>query len=624
MSVRRSSAVHRCGWHGRYLWIDLGGLRTESIPLPDDVLRAYVGGVGLGTWLLLRHTPNGVDPLAPEAPLVISFSPLIGSPLTTSAKFAVLCKSPLTDRINDGLCSSAFALAGKRTGFDAFVVTGAAPAPSILTIDNGHVTVAGAGSLWGRTTTETERMLRASVPADAASLVIGPAGERRVRFATASHDGRHLGRGGTGAVLGAKRIKAIVVRGDRRTVPADPAALGELARSLQRASLGPATEKYRRLGTMANVELLQRLHVLPRRNFSERSASPNISADRLARPALEARYDIVRKSCVACRIACEHQLVSKSSRPGGAGVRMEYENLYALGALCGIDDPEVVRKASERCDALGMDTISTGATIALAMECAESGWWNEAAIRFGDGGAMLDLIERIAGREGPGARLAEGSRRFAESIGGAAIDRAPHIKGLELPGFEPRVMQHLALGMAVSARGADHNRSGAYEVDLGGSVDRFAIEPERVGPIASSENEAALYDSLILCKFVRRALGSASGDVMADMLRCITGHAWSADELQGVAGRIINARRWYNHCQGASATEDTLPRRFFDEPLPVGDRRVVLDRDAFESSVRAYYRWRGWSDAGVPSVRQMEDLRLEQAATAGGKGVERR
>ncbi len=622
MSVIESGWRPGLGWHGRYLWIDLEAERGEPIPIGAPVLRAYVGGVGLGVWLLHRHTPDGVDPLSPAAPLVIAFSPLVGSPLTTTAKFAVLCKSPLTERLNDGLCSSTFALAGKRTGFDALVITGRAAAASLLVVEEEDVRIEPAGALWGLPTDLAERRLGEMMPADAASLVIGPAGERMVRYATASHAGRHLGRGGTGAVLGSKNLKAIVVRGGRHVSAAEPAALGRLARQLQRAATGPATEKYRRLGTMANVELLDRLGVLPQRNFTGTDGGHGLSSDRLTRGALESRYQVVRGTCAACNVACEHRLV-EPHRQGDGGVRMEYENLYALGPLCGIDAPEVVREASRRCDRLGLDTISAGVTIALAMTCNERRWWDGGALRFGAADALLDVLERIAAREGVGAMLAEGSRRFAARVGHDAPSMAAEIKGLELPGFEPRAMQHLALGMAVSARGADHNRSGAYEVDLGGDVDRLSISPAAAARVASSEDDAALYDSLILCKFIRRAVGRAARPTMARMLQHVTGMQWRADDLQRVAGRIATARRWFNVRQGATAGEDTLPERFFVESIRVGSRAVRIDRSAFRRSVEAYYEWRGWGPDGVPRLEQVEDLRIEPFRAVEGKGVER-
>jgi aldehyde:ferredoxin oxidoreductase len=444
------------GFHGRYWRFDLGNGRGEYIPLPEGVLRRYLGGVGLGAWLLHREAPPGVDPLAPEAPLIFSFSPLAGTPLTTSAKLAVVAKSPLTGFISDGLSSSHFAIAGRRMGVDAIVLVGRCAEPSELIRGELRPT-----SLWGRSPREVEEALSAHGRVAA----IGVAGENGVRYATISNDGRHAGRGGLGAVMGAKRLKAVVVKGDEPTPIADPERVTELARELSRRSLDPATAKYRELGTVANLMAFNRIAALPTRNFQ---SSTFDGAGALSAEELGPVRERARASCAACTIGCEH--IYGFGRAGRA--RVEYENLFALGPLCGISDPDVVLAASSRCDELGLDTVSAGGTIAFAMECAERGYLPDAP-HFGDGAALLALLDDIAQRRGLGALLAEGSRRAALEVGRDALDFAPQVKGLEIPGYEPRALQTLALGFAVGTRGADHNKSGAYELDFSDRVNRL-------------------------------------------------------------------------------------------------------------------------------------------------------
>src|SRR5262249_3853820 len=394
-----------------------------------------------------------VDPQSPEAALVFAFSPLVGSPLTTSAKFAVVSKSPLTGRFNDSLASSGFAISGKRTGCDAIVIVGRASSLSVLVIDDGDVRLESAEDVRGDTCAVTEESLRARLGADYRIASIGPAGERGVRYATISHDGRHAGRGGSGAVLGIKNIKAIAVRGTKRTEWAHPRELTELSRDLSKRSFGPATAKYRELGTATNLLTFNRFGALPTRNFQSGTFSEAAS---LSPEELSATRSKTRESCVNCTIGCE-QIYSL----GKNGVRVEYENLFALGSLCGVSDADSVLRASQRCDELGIDTISTGGTIAFAMECVERGWLAEPGLKFGSGDALLHAIDLIGAREGIGGLLAEGSRRVARAIGHNSIAFAPQVKGLEIPGYEPRALQTMALGFAVGARGADHNRSGA-------------------------------------------------------------------------------------------------------------------------------------------------------------------
>ncbi len=337
------------GYHSGYLRVDLSTGSSRRVSLDEGTLRGSLGGSGLGVAILLAEGAAAVAPLSPEAALAFVFSPLVGSPLTTSAKFAVVSKSPLTERINDSLASSGFALAGKRTGHDAIVLVGKAPAPSILVIDDDGFRLEPAGDLWGLSNHDAQTRLREQLGSDYQIATIGPAGERLVRYATISHDGRHAGRGGSGAVLGSKNIKAIAVRGSRRCDWADPSGLVAFAKRLSDKSFGPATAKYRELGTASNLLTFNRLNVLPTRNFQQGSFA---GAAAISPEELGIAREKSRASCAACTIGCEHLY---GMRDGRGEVRLEYENLFALGPLCGVDDPRpgagglsTVRRAGNR------------------------------------------------------------------------------------------------------------------------------------------------------------------------------------------------------------------------------------------------------------------------------------
>jgi aldehyde:ferredoxin oxidoreductase len=573
------------GYHGGCLWIDVTDGSVERVALPESFLRQFIGGSGLGARLLLDAGQADADPLAPPAPLIFAFSPLVGSPLTTSAKFAVVSKSPLTNRINDSLASSGFAIAGKRCGCDAIGLTGRAVRQSVLIVDDRHVRLESAERLAGLTCAATEAALKADLGADFQIASIGPAGERAVRYATISHDGRHAGRGGSGAVLGSKNIKAIAVRGTERCDWAHPRQLTEYSKHLSKRSFGPATAKYRELGTAANLLTFNRLGALPTRNFQQGSfdEAQGISAEHI-----RATYNRTRASCVACTIGCEH-IYALGDRDG---VRLEYESLFALGPLCGIADADAVLRASRRCDELGIDTISTGGTIAFAMECVERGWLDEPWLTFGSADAVRQAIELVGRREGVGNLLAEGSRRVAQAIGHGSIDFAPQVKGLEIPGYEPRALQTMALGFAVGARGADHNRSGAYEVDFSDKVDRRHVTADAVRYAIETEDKAALMDSLIICKFLRGVFEDFYAEA-ADMLRQVTGWTTTADELRETARRIVSTKRQFNVLAGWTLDEDTLPERFLNTPLP-NDPEALLSRECLRSLVAEYHRQRGW------------------------------
>jgi aldehyde:ferredoxin oxidoreductase len=594
------------GFFGQALVVDVhgDGATGTALALDDHVLRAYLGGVGLGTWLMHHLAPPRVDPLAPEAPLAFVFSALVGTPLTTSAKFAVVAKSPLTGLLTDALASSQFAISGKLTGHDAIVVRGRADELSVLLIDGDGPRIEAAPELAGLSAADSETKAKERFGRGWRTAAIGPAGERGVRYATISHDGRHAGRGGLGAVLGAKNIKAVLVKAATKVDVADQAGVLAAAKDLRARSFGPATAKYRELGTLANLLAFNAVSTLPTRNFT---AATFEEAPRLAAEELHELRGVARNSCASCSIGCEHIY----TRKGGGSQRMEYENVFALGPLCGVSDPDDVFAASARCDELGIDTISAGGTIAWAMECVERGLIDEPWLRFGDGAALLRALDAIGTREpGLGELLAEGSRRAAGRVGHGSLDFAAQVKGLEMPGYEPRSLQSMALGLAVNARGADHNRSGAYEADLSGDLDRFAGGEAHVAAAVQTEDKAAVMDSMILCKFLRGVFEDPFTE-WARLLALVTGWDLDEAELRAAASRIVRAKRAFNLREGATAADDTLPVRMLETPLELGSgRTATLTADRLRAMVAGYYVARGLAPDGTVAPADLADLHL--------------
>lgn len=579
------------GYFGRALVVDVSDGSSSTLELPNDVLRDYIGGAGLGTWLLTRLAPAGVDPLGPDAPLAFVFSPLVGTPLTTSAKFAVVAKSPLTGFLTDALASSHFAIAGKLTGHDAIVVTGRAATPSVLLVDGSDVRVEGARDEWGRSAGAAEAAIRERLGRSWRVASIGTAGERLVRYATISHDGRHAGRGGLGAVLGAKNIKAVAVRPRTKVAPADPAGLLAAARELRTASFGAATAKFRELGTLANLLAFNAVSTLPTRNFASATFE---GAQQLSAEELADLRGVTKSSCASCTIGCEHIY----RRKGGKKVRVEYQNMFAVGSMCGVADADDVLEASARCDELGLDTISAGGTIAWAMECAERGLIDAPWLRFGDGRAVLRALDEIVEGTELGSLLALGSRRAAERVGGGSGDFAPHVKGLEMPGYEPRTLHAMALGLAVNARGADHNRSGAYQADLSGELDRLDGGQAHVLAAIETEDQAAIMDSLILCNFLKGVFDDPFAD-WARLLALVTGWDVDAAELRATAARIVLAKRAYNLAQGWTPADDWLPRRMLETTLTLPSGRVAsLTAERLRAMIDGYYAARGLDAQG--------------------------
>ena len=596
------------GYFGQALVADVTDGTSEVLPLPDDILRAYIGGAGLGVWLLHRLAPAKADPLGPEAPLAFVFSPLVGTPLTTSAKFAVVAKSPLTGMVTDALASSQFAIAGKLTGHDAIVIRGRAAKPSALLIDGDGARLIDAAHLSGMSAAEADAKLRAELGRGWRVAAIGPAGERGVRYATISHDGRHAGRGGLGAVMGAKNLKAIAVRAAAKVATADPRSVLAAARDLRERSFGPATAKYRELGTLANLLAFNAIAALPTRNFQAANfeGAPSL-AEQPAESEVAGMRKVARSSCASCTIGCEH--IYRVGR--GQKVRVEYENVFALGPMCGVSDPDAVLAASARCDDLGIDTISAGGTIAWAMECAQRGLIDAPWLRFGDSAALLRALDEIGAGSTPlGSLLGDGSKRASRTVGADSQAFAPHVKGLEMPGYEPRTLHSMALGLAVNARGADHNRSGAYEADLSGDLDRLDGGDAHVAAAIETEDRAAVMDSLILCKFLRGVFTDPFAE-WAALLSAVTGWDVTGAELHETARRIVMTKRVYNIREGWQPEDDWLPDRLLNEPLTLPSGRVAaLTADRLRAMIDTYYKSRGLDSAGHPNPGIVDDLRL--------------
>jgi aldehyde:ferredoxin oxidoreductase len=591
---------------GRLLHVDLSSGRGVYRALDESRLRQYLGGVGLGATLLHEYAPAGVDPLSPANPLVFTSAPLVGTGLTTTAKFAVVTKSPLTGFIADSLSSSHFALELKRLGIDALVITGQAASLAYVFIRGERVEIRTAGHLSGLTPHETESSIRTELRCPGVWVAsIGIAGERRVRFATISNEGRHAGRGGVGAVMGSKNLKAIALCGDRETPVAHPREVEAIADTLRDRSLGSLTDKYRRVGTVANLAVFNRLGTLPTRNFQQATFE---EADALSGETLTQNNFSRRHGCAFCTIRCERLF---RSRGGGPEQRLEYETLFALGPLCGISDPDCVLEAARLCDHYGLDSISTGGTLAWAMEAAGKGLLPAAqalGLRFGEGDGVLAGIHAIGGRDGIGDLLAEGSKRAAIETGGNSAEWAMHVKGLELPGYDPRSLKTMALGLAVSPRGACHNRSGAYEADFSGEVDRFHGDAARGGIVAASEDFATVLDSLIVCKFLRKCFTDFYAEA-ADLLCQVTGWTYTGADLRRTGERIHTAKKLFNIREQWRPDDDWLPERLLTESLPTGvGAGVGLSPDELREMVRGYYQAREWDENGFVPEWKLQEL----------------
>ena len=589
------------GWFGKILEIDLSSRAIRTLSLDTEIARMFLGGRGLGARLLWERVGPQVDPLSPENVLILAAGPLTASGAQTSNRFSVSTKSPLTGTILDCNSGCWWGMQFKRCGYDALIVKGKAPSPTMIEITPQGATLQDAAPLWGKTVSETTQLLgqdnnRRNV------LCIGPAGENLARIAAIMNDGtRALARGGPGAVMGSKNLKAIVVEGETKNTPADRDLfrfmLYETGKLLKASPL--TSQALPEFGTAVVMNVVNEIGALPTRNFqtTQFEGAEAISGETMTETIL-----VKKQACWACPIACTRY--TRTEKAEGEGP--EYETAWAFGAQCGIDDLSVIAEANYLCNDLGLDTISAGSTIGCAMELAERGLV-QSDLRFGRSDMLHDTLRDIAYRRGLGDELAEGSYRFAEAHGAAELSMSA--KKLELPAYDPRGMQGQGILYATSNRGGCHMRGnmlGPEVLALPRLIDRFATQG-KAGIVAVHQNEAAVVDSLVICRFTNLAV---SAEFYARLLTAISGQKFSADDLLRVGERVWNLERLYNLREGFTRADDTLPPRLLGEPVPAGPSTGFTVNLA--PMLEEYYQFRGWDRNGAPSSAKLKELGLER------------
>lgn len=604
------------GYQGRFLRVDLtsGSIRGET--LSEEVAHAFLGGYGFVAYTLMREMPEPVDPLSPANVLTLWTGPMAGTPVPVSSRYIVGARSPATGFIGFGLASGGIASELKAAGWDGMVITGRAPSPTYIYIRNNEVSLRDATPYWGKTTWDTEEAIREDLEDDGLRVSsIGPAGELMTCLANITNDrNRQVGRSGMGAVMGSKNLKAIAIRGTGGVEVADLDGLMEFCRDLYRRCRGPATEKYRVLGTPANVLVHNRLGCLPVNNFQRGTF------DKAEKVSGERMLETMVKKVVACRscpIACDHVNVVKEGPYTGAVSSVDYESLELLGPNCGVDDLAAVTRAVELCDTLGIDTMSAGVTISWAMEARERGLLTREAadgldLRFGNAEAMVEATRRMCLREGRlGELLADGSARAAAKLGRGSEKFAMVNKKLEWGAYSLRSLQTGTLGFATSVRGACYLRSGSYQPDIKGTVDRYHLDRSRGLIVTEGENLYAFIDSLIICKFSRGIY--RDNEEFCRLIKLVTGIDYTPVELIRTGERIHNAAKLFNLRCGATRADDYPPPRAFEEKMydDVNDG-AVIDWAEYEEALSGYYESRRWDDQGVPTRELLADLGLDR------------
>ena len=588
-------------------------LRTEEIqkePLDLEIAQQYLGGRGYGVKILYDELEPGIDPLSPQNKIVLMTGPLTGSVSPTTSRWVMVFKSPLTEKtLNDTHCGGNLGREIKKAGFDGVIIEESADKPVFLLINNETIEIKDASELWGKTTEETESILLRRYPTHSVA-VIGPAGENLIRFACVINGSRAAGRGGIGAVWGSKNLKAIVANGTNEIKVANEFAFKEFNKKFRDVIKGhPVTGTGMKLyGTPILTNLVNKHGVLPVKNFSSGIFGDirNIAGETLNKHLIDI------KPCRGCSIACGRVLKYNNVETYGP----EYESLWALGPNCDISDLEVIFKANNLCNQYGLDTISTGNVIGWYMECGEKNIVSD-GIKFGDGEGLLKLIEKIALRKEEGELLSKGVRNAAREVGKGTEDFACHVKGLELPAYDPRGVRGMALSYVVSSTGGTHLK--AYTViqeilSIPHFVDPFTTE-HKAELVKTMQDVFAVLDSAEWCKFTSMAVFSTlkcEVDLYAKLLTTATGLYIDEEEFKKIGERICNLERTFNIREGLTKKDDKLPSRFMKESLSEGPAKGhSVDEEVFEQLLQEYYFVRGWDELGVPSDRKLEELSIE-------------
>ena len=569
-------------------------------------MRQFLGGRGLGVRLLWDMVGPEVDPLAPENVLIFTTGPITASGSQTSNRFNVSTKSPLTNGVMHSNSGGWWGMQFKRSGYDALIVRGRAETPVMIEITPQGVVIEDAAHLWGKTVFETTEALgqdrnKRNV------LCIGPAGENLVRIAAIMNDKeRALARGGSGAVMGSKNLKAIVVEGNKKNKPADQEQfkfmLYETGKLLKASPL--TSQALPEFGTAVVMNVINEIGALPTRNFQD---SQFEKADRISGETITDEILVKNQACWACPITCTRITKTKSGKEGEGP---EFETAWAFGAQCGIDDLDAITEANYLCNDLGLDTISMGNTIGCAMELAEKGLM-EVELGFGQADKLLGLIRDTAYRRGIGVEMAEGSYRMAEKHGAPQLSMS--VKKLEMPAYDPRGMQGQGLVFATGNRGACHetgNMLGPEVLALPRLIDRFATQG-KAGIVSVHQNSAAVIDSLVYCKFANMAVAE---EFFARTLSAVTGEHFSADDLMMVGERVWTLERLYNLREGFTKADDTLPDRMLKEPVVEGPSQGFTVKLA--PMLEEYYAFREWDQNGIPKPEKLKELSLEFAMEA--------
>lgn len=623
------------GYHGKVLMVDLTSGKIDVETPDDSIYRRYVGGSALAAYYLLRELKPGVDPLGPENVLVFACSVINGTSAAGSTRFTVAAKSPLTGGYGESEAGGWWAAEFKSAGFDAIVFKGRSPKPVYLWIKDGVAELRDASALTGLPTAEAQDAIRQELGEPRARIAqIGPSGEKLVRYACILNEMKHAnGRTGMGAVMGAKNLRAVAVRGTQGVDLFDKEKAREIARWVNRTYVPDTMQT---VGTSRGIRVNNAGGILPTRNFRDGYFE---EADKISGETQRDTILVDTGTCFACPVRCKRE-VKVAEPPYNVDPKYggpEYETIGALGSLCCVSDLKAIAYANQVCNAQGIDTISAGVAIAFAMECFENGILTlkdtgGIDLRFGNAEAMMRMVDMIASRTGLGEILGEGVRIAAQRIGRGAEKYAMHVKGQEIPLHEPRGKPAGAgLAYALSPTGADHMEAphdpmfqradmpafkATRPVGLIEPLPQLELSPRKARQFFYLQNLWGMYNSIGMCDFVGAPFGPFSLEKIVEYVNAVTGWDTSLWELMKVGERANTMARIFNLREGFGAADDTLPDRFFEGLANGALQGTALDRAAFAEAIRAYYEMAGWDpENGVPTPAKLVELDIAWAAT---------
>jgi|TARA_B100001964_G_C14217098_1_gene593321 aldehyde:ferredoxin oxidoreductase len=576
------------GFYKNYLDINLDNNSVSTKKISSNICKTWLSGKGLSTYFLFNLLKPGIDPLSDENILI--FSPGIAAgTIPGSSRYGVFSKSPLTNGYGESYSGGSLAPAFKRTGYDAVIIRKKASTPIYLVINNNGATFHDASGFMGLNTDESEiGVLKEVNEKRARALTIGPAGENLVRFACITNDiWRNAGRCGMGAVMGSKNLKAIVFHGEKKPEFHDADGIREFSRTLRkRGKEDRGVENLKKYGTPNMVKVLNHLGGFPTKYWSEGKSN---SVEKISADYLIEDMGAKPNSCYNCFISCGKLVTVKKGVHKGIKIEgPEYETAFAFGGLCAIENLENVAYLNDVCDKLGIDTISAGSIVALVMEASKRNLLKD-KLKYGDEKGAAKILEAITYRKDIGNFLADGIKIAGEKLN--LNNLIAHVKGLDFPGYDPRVLKGMGLGYGTSARGACHLRGVYYKAELSGKSPHDL--KEKTNQYVEYEDIMTIFDSIILCKFY---WGLTSNQDLCELIKKLTGIEYNLEGLKEMSNRIITTTREFNIREGFSKVDDALPKRFHDEKL---DGRS-LEKKEYDTMLQEYYKLRNWNENGIP------------------------